>query len=154
MSAKLISKPAREPIWSPNFENMDKITPKLVQAAFFNLQPGFVDLKLTNSSSYLAYPHHTLSGLPTGRDVRRILSGGPVRGKFTPPPKTKAELMEWILLNWGGYDREAITYGNTKVRDSTIKGGSFQAKVGLKEKCISIMDLHVVETSDGLCWKI
>jgi len=73
VTAKLVEK--RKCTWSPSIEDMSKITPNVIQKLFMDKKKGFQDLALYNRLSYYDYPHRTLSGLPTDRDVQRVVAG-------------------------------------------------------------------------------
>jgi 3-hydroxyisobutyryl-CoA hydrolase len=73
VGAKLIEK--REPVWSPTLQESSILTPSVIDEKFFGKKPDTPDLKLYNKFTYYDYPHRTLSGLPTDRDIRRVVAG-------------------------------------------------------------------------------
>jgi 3-hydroxyisobutyryl-CoA hydrolase len=149
VSAKLIEK--RDPKWNPSFEDMGKITPQFIEDHYFT-PPKNSKLKLLNRLSYFDYPHRTLSGLPTDRDVRRVVNGEGRRGTTITKPQTKKEVLEWIQQNWGRYDSGVIGEFNIPTKN-TLDGGYGRGKVGLLEKVQAILERHCTETSSGLQWK-
>jgi 3-hydroxyisobutyryl-CoA hydrolase len=147
--AKLIEK--RDPQWNPPFENMSQIKQGDLEQRYFT--PKKEDrLKLLNRLSYYEYPHRTLSGLPTDRDVKRVINGEGRRGTKMIKPLTKKEVVEWIEQNWGRYDAGVIGEFNIPTTN-TLDGGYGRGKVGLLEKVQAILERHCTESASGLQWK-
>ncbi|KAJ3335871.1 hypothetical protein HDU91_001993, partial [Kappamyces sp. JEL0680] len=132
-SAKLVHKTM--PVWNPSIADMGVITPAVVDNLFFAKKQDLPDLELYNRVSYYDYPHRTLSGLPTDRDVRRVVAGEGRRDAATMQPQTKREVKEWISQNWGRYDSGIIgAVGSNLPRLNALDGGYGRGKVGLVEK--------------------
>jgi 3-hydroxyisobutyryl-CoA hydrolase len=72
-AAKLIEK--REPVWNPSIENHESLTNDILEGMFFNKNDNLQELDLHNKLTYYDYPHRTLSGLPTDKDINRIVRG-------------------------------------------------------------------------------
>ena len=72
-AAKLIEK--REPKWNPSIENHHSLTKEIVEGIYFTKKDSRKELNLYNKLTYYDYPHRTLSGLPTDRDLNRIVRG-------------------------------------------------------------------------------
>jgi hypothetical protein len=69
----------------------------------------------------------------------------------TQAPKTKRELVDWVLQNWGRYDAGMIGELNIPLKN-TLDGGQGRGKVSLAEKVEYIADLYVTEGKKGLTW--
>ena len=152
VSAKLIEK--RDPVWLPSLEEMSLLTPGVVDAKFFEKSPSQKDLELYNRFSYYDYPHRTLSGLPTDKDVRRVLMGEGRRHVVSLQPHTKREVKEWFGQNWGRYDSGIVGDADSAQLPTrlALDGGYGRGKVGLMEKVSAILENHTKETSSGLKW--
>jgi 3-hydroxyisobutyryl-CoA hydrolase len=150
VTAKLIEK--RSPVWKPSFEKIQSILKSDIETKYF--LPTGPKLELLNRLSYYDYPHRTLSGLPTDRDVKRVVNGEGRRGAVTMKPRTRKEVLDWILQNWGRYDTGVIGYSDQNMPTrNTLDGGYGRGKIGLLEKVQAILELHTVETDSGLNWK-
>ncbi|KAJ3319971.1 hypothetical protein HDV06_005789 [Boothiomyces sp. JEL0866] len=148
VTAKLINKTAAA--WNPSFDQLSSISEKEIDEKFFG-ERDTPDLELYNRLSYYDYPHRTLSGLPTDRDVFRVVNGEGRRGARTAKPNTKLEVMEWIKQNWGRYDAGVV--GEIYIPTmNTLDGGRGKGKVGLLEKVQAILDRHAKETKSGIEW--
>jgi 3-hydroxyisobutyryl-CoA hydrolase len=150
VTAKLIEK-RDDPVWNPSFENMAQLDQNEIEQRYFTPKPD-TKLKLLNRLSYYDYPHRTLSGLPTDRDVKRVVNGEGRRGTTMIRPHTKKEVAEWLEQNWGRYDTGVIGELNIPTKN-TLDGGYGRGKVGLLEKVQSILERHCTETPSGLQWK-
>ncbi|KAJ3279548.1 hypothetical protein HK104_001377 [Borealophlyctis nickersoniae] len=150
VTAKLINKPSTKPSWTPSWEEMDKLTPDIIERMFFKPPLGFPSLQLISPYTYFEYPHRTMSGLPTISDVSRVVRGRGRRTK-TVEPRTKDEVVEWFENNWGAPDSGMIGLesGMPPIM-ITIAGGLGRGKTGLREKVVSILDRYVEETENGL----
>lgn len=141
VTAKLIEK--RNPKW----ESMDSATSEEVNKFFIDKKK----LNLYNRLSFYDYPHKTLSGLPTDKDIRRIVMGeGSLQANAIP--KNRQEVLNWVLEHWGAYSVNSIAEYNIPSRIS-LDGGSRRGKVGLLEKVQSILERRTEETASGLVWK-
>ncbi|KAI8910779.1 ClpP/crotonase-like domain-containing protein [Gorgonomyces haynaldii] len=151
VTAKLISKPARDPVWKPQFKDLHLLTPNVIESMYF--EPKETDPKLTlfNRLTYYDYPHRTLSGLPTDKDIRRVVEGTARRGFTQIPPLTKKEALDWVRQNWGRFDSGVVGEVNTPLK-ITLDGGSGRGKVSLVEKTTSLLNRHTKETPQGLVW--
>lgn len=150
VQAKLIDKPARAPQWAPKFSDMGVLTRPLINSMFFESK-NKAKLGLLNKLSYFDYPHRTLSGLPTDKDIKRVVQGTAKRGQTSTALSTKLECLNWVQQNWGRYDSGVI--GSTSIpRQNTLDGGSGRSKVSLVEKTSALLDRHVQETPKGLVW--
>jgi 3-hydroxyisobutyryl-CoA hydrolase len=152
VSAKLLEK--REPVWTPSLTDMSLITPAVVDLKFFEKKVNMKDLELYNRISYYDYPHRTLSGLPTDKDVQRVLMGEGRRHVTSLQPHTKREVKEWIGQNWGRYDSGIVGDSNSSQLPTrlALDGGYGRGKVGLMEKVEAILERHTKETENGLKW--
>jgi 3-hydroxyisobutyryl-CoA hydrolase len=152
VSAKLLEK--REPVWTPSLTDMSLITPAVVDLKFFEKKVNMKDLELYNRISYYDYPHRTLSGLPTDKDVQRVLMGEGRRHVTSLHPHTKREVKEWIGQNWGRYDSGIVGDSNSSQLPTrlALDGGYGRGKVGLMEKVEAILERHTKETENGLKW--
>jgi 3-hydroxyisobutyryl-CoA hydrolase len=72
-SAKLVHK--KDPVWNPTMDQISVLTPQIMEQLFFCKKSDLKDLELSNKLTYYDYPHRTLSGLPTDRDVKRVVAG-------------------------------------------------------------------------------
>ncbi|KAI8803654.1 ClpP/crotonase-like domain-containing protein [Cladochytrium replicatum] len=153
---KLINKSKEPPTWSISWEEMSKLTPEVIDALYFsNEVPGESGytphrLELGRAWSYFDYPHRPLSGLPTELDVYRAVQGR-ARKLGSAEPKTKQEVLEFFLLNWGGYDASMMGPYNLRPR-ITIEGGFGRGKVGLVEKVTTILESRCDEQQGKLSW--
>lgn len=152
VSAKLIEK--RDPVWIPGFEDMSLLTPSVVDAKFFSKPKKLKNLELNNRFSYYDYPHRTLSGLPTDKDIFRVLQGEGRRSLQSIQPTTKREVKEWVAQNWGRYDSGIIGDSESTQLPTrlALDGGYGRGKVGLMEKVEAILERHTKETENGLKW--
>lgn len=141
----------RDPVWKPSFEELSTITPAFVETNFFSEKAG-PKLKLLNRLSYYDYPHRTLSGLPTDRDVRRVINGDGKRGQVCIKPDSKAQVLKWMEQNWGRYDSSVIGEKDLP-RKNNLTGGYSRRKIGMLEKVQEVLNRHVVEEKTGLKWK-
>ncbi|KAJ3007643.1 UNVERIFIED_CONTAM: hypothetical protein HDU68_003415 [Siphonaria sp. JEL0065] len=91
VTARLIDK--RTPNWIPPFSQLKNINADEIEARFFAPLEAVKSSQAINSSlpkqkldflkdlTYYEYPHRTLSGLPTDRDVENVISGKYRRGQ-------------------------------------------------------------------------
>ncbi|KAI8925379.1 ClpP/crotonase-like domain-containing protein [Entophlyctis helioformis] len=149
VTAKLIDKPARSPVWSPAMTHITDISAGQIEKEYFGADGR--ELQLLNRLSYYDYPHRTLSGLPTDRDVRRVVFGDGRRGVQTKRPASRAEVLEWIWRSWGRYDTGVMGELNIPTKN-TLDGGFGRGKVGLREKVAAVLERHTTETAGRLEW--
>ncbi|KAJ3176456.1 hypothetical protein HK101_010444 [Irineochytrium annulatum] len=122
---------------------MPEITPPLdVPGAGTNARVPRPGLHFLKDATFREYPHRTLSGLPTDRDVEKVKKGEIRRGSTVAPPSDKEEVVQIFLHNWGGYDRmlQGPIDAAWKLPDTiTIENGFGRGKTGLREKVESIL---------------
>ena len=148
VTAKLIEK--RNPVWAPKINELETITKQDVDTKYF--KQNDVQLNLLNRLSYYDYPHRTLSGLPTDRDLLRVVQGEGRRTTVTAKPLTRKDALDWVLRNWGRYDSGAI--GELSIpKKLTLDGGFGRGKAGLSEKVEVMLEEHTEVTEHGLEWK-
>ncbi|KAJ3348699.1 hypothetical protein HDU83_001102 [Entophlyctis luteolus] len=139
VTAALVEK--RVPMWNPDWAHMNELTPSDVEARFFtrrekltgNLSLIVPRLEFANDRSYFEYPHKTLSGLPTDRDVLGMLK------KFGG---NSERVMEFFDRNWGAYATGLVGKENRSSRlpaTSFLGDGSGRSRPGLTEKVLSIL---------------
>lgn len=122
VTALLVEK--RAPVWAtaPSVEELQK--------EYFNIhgqhELEFVDAK---PSTYWTYPHHTMSGLPTSQDIKDVVEGNANRGD-SYRMGSREDILEFVMANWGAFDRGAIGIENGEVRRFAIKGGNGAGKGG------------------------
>ncbi|RKO99632.1 hypothetical protein CXG81DRAFT_5398, partial [Caulochytrium protostelioides] len=143
--------------WDPAWKDMTEKLPRSLIGRLLRASPsdGASSMGVRGSSTRLAfyndrdfyqYPHRTLSGLPFERDVRRVMEGQGRRNASLAKPETKAEIIEWFMAHWGGYDAGVVHTMNPgaqrspAARDVTIEGGFGRGKVGLRERVVDILD--------------
>lgn len=80
VTAKLIEK--RDPKWNPSMEDLSSLSRGVIEKLFFERKPSLAPLSLFNTLSYYDYPHRTLSGLPTDRDIKRVVAGNHYLNSF------------------------------------------------------------------------
>ncbi|KAJ2994890.1 hypothetical protein HDV02_001256 [Globomyces sp. JEL0801] len=152
VTAKLINKSKDQPKWNPSFENINDIGPNEVQKYFQNSAEKKV-LKFYNNLTYFDYPHRTLSGLPTDRDIKQIITGDGKRDGTAGKPKTKQDLLNFVKDSWGQYDSGIIGHSKESLPKRVNIGGQFgRGKIGLVEKVTTILDRHVQESGNQLKW--
>ena len=147
VTAKLIEK--RSPVWRPSIEELSSIKVEEIESKYF--KANGTSLNLLNRLSFYDYPSRTLSGLPTDRDIQRVVMGEGRRNAVTAKPQSRKDALEWILRNWGRYDSGAI--GELSIPTKlTLDGGFGRGKSGLKEKVEVILEENTTETAHGLEW--
>lgn len=118
VSALLVEK--RSPKWSD-------LSPSLEQDYFGSDKA--LELDLVDDKSYMEYPHHCLSGLPTVQDVRSVFEGSAQRGA-TYDINSPEDIVQFFLNEWGAFDSTLI--GSVKhgfrTAEIAIKGGNGYAK--------------------------
>ena len=148
VTAKLAEK--RNPTWNPSIDKLSTVADEEIEEKYF--KPNDSSLNLLNRLSFYDYPSRTLSGLPTDRDILRVVQGEGRRNTVTAKPQSRKDALEWILRNWGRYDSGAI--GELSIPTKlTLDGGFGRGKVGLRQKVEVILEEHTVETVHGLEWK-
>ena len=75
VTAKLIDKPPRTAVWTPSLKDANVLTGPLLEKLFFEPNEETNKIKFYSRASYYDYPHRTLSGLPTDRDIKRVVDG-------------------------------------------------------------------------------
>ena len=106
-------------MWSAAFENLSLISMESIVDQYFSPLPVYESkqstnpslpqqlLEFLNSYTYYNYPHRTLSGLPTDRDVELVISGNARRGAQTACLMRKQDVLNvyvitaYILFQWG-----------------------------------------------------
>lgn len=151
VTCKLMTKPATKPKWKPSFADINLLKKSVVSKLFFAYDEKHPSLELLSKLTYYDYPHRTLSSLPTSTDIQRIIAGTQKRTNKSPELKTKREVLEWTLMNWGGYDKVMMSDSTPPIRMS-IEGGQSRGKVGLAERVESLLE-NCEETAEGLRWK-
>jgi hypothetical protein len=121
VTALLVDK--RAPVWAPA-----PSVPEL-QKEYFDVRDGQQTLEFTEAkpSTYWTYPHHTLSGLPTVADIKAVVEGVAQRGEAYSM-KSPRDIVEFVAMEWGAYDFDAIGTENGEVRGLSIKGGMGRGK--------------------------
>ncbi|KAI8621029.1 ClpP/crotonase-like domain-containing protein [Chytriomyces sp. MP71] len=139
VTAKLLEK--RVPVWEHSWEEMSALTQDQIEERFFAKRDMLPEslrliaprLEFHNSLTYFEYPHRTLSGLPTDRDVAHVLQE--VGGK-------KDKALELFVREWGGYDAKLVgEERDVNVLPHTVQilGGNGRGKFGLVEKVEAIL---------------
>ncbi|KAL2917801.1 3-hydroxyisobutyryl-CoA hydrolase [Polyrhizophydium stewartii] len=149
VTAKLISKPARTPDWKPDITQLASITPGSLETRYFNSEGR--DIQLYSDLSYYDYPHRTLSGLPTDRDIRRVVFGDVGRGKNILRATSRQEVLDFFARHWGSFDSGAISKINPPSK-LALDGGKGRSKVGLREKVMAVLETRTVEAGGVLQW--
>lgn len=134
---------------------MKSITRAVVEKEFFssNDKPTHFGLRLISNKTYYDYPHRSLSGLPTLKDVERVIKGE--WGQYLPSLRTKKDVLEWFAHNWGHYDGNMIgDVKNAKLtRNLSVSGRRVgHERIGLRQKLSVILEDHVHESESGLVW--
>ncbi|KAJ3140446.1 hypothetical protein HK101_003479 [Irineochytrium annulatum] len=127
----------RRPAWSPSWDHMRAVTKQHITDLFKAHEP----LELMTDATFHQYPHKTLSGWPTGRDVENVINGYGRRG-VTGKRMSAGEALHFITTHWGAYDRRlAGEIGKSEIlpRDISIENGFSRGKVGLREKVESYL---------------
>ncbi|KAJ3123015.1 hypothetical protein HK098_002271 [Nowakowskiella sp. JEL0407] len=159
VSAVLVQKKKRHELnWGLKWEDMSNLSVSQIREFYFRprIASPFAKsrplLTINRDLDHFDYPHRTLSKLPTELDVYRVVVGRARRGRVSVPPTTKKEVLQYMLLHWGGYDADLIFSGKPKVQTITIEGGFGRGKMGLKEKVEVILDKRCEETERKLEW--
>ncbi|KAJ3400732.1 hypothetical protein HDU80_006645 [Chytriomyces hyalinus] len=137
----------RDPVWNPSWENLSApgLTLEDITKRFFTKRSSLPEslslisprLNLHNDLSYFEYPHRTLSGLPTDRDVSRVLKS--VKGDRSKA-LDQLSFVFMFMQEWGGYNKGMMgTDHNSLPKVSPIRGGNGRGKIGLVEKVESIL---------------
>ena len=150
VTAKLINK-QKTANWKTKFDQLSSI-PDAEVAKYFQSDPNASPLKLLNRYSFYDYPHRTLSGLPTDRDVQRVVDGDARRGMTGDPPSTLLEASEYILRHWGTYDNAMIGEHSIPKKNNLYGGVFGRTKIGLAEKVESILKRRTRQSKDRLEW--
>ncbi|KAI8836552.1 ClpP/crotonase-like domain-containing protein [Chytriomyces cf. hyalinus JEL632] len=153
VSARLVEK--RVANWSPNFDQLSSIShDEIIEKYFTPFQPMTAkkravnstlpkeNLEFTSDLTFFEYPHRTMSGLPTDRDVEAVISGKYRRGSGQSITLTKKQdVVNTFLSRWGGYDPGLIGTDVSKLpRTSNIDYGHGKGKKGLREKVSTLLD--------------
>ncbi|KAJ1566439.1 hypothetical protein HK096_001440, partial [Nowakowskiella sp. JEL0078] len=145
-----------KPVWRIPFDEMSKFDEKELTKKFFKpaIMDPFVEIQrkstfLERTQTFYDYPHRPLSSLPTELDIHRVLLGRAHRSNYQVNLKSKKEVLEWFLLNWGGYDAAMIGASQRRI---SIAGGFGRGKTGLKEKIETILEQRCVEEGGRLKW--
>ncbi|KAJ3343533.1 hypothetical protein HDU83_005659 [Entophlyctis luteolus] len=139
VTAALVEK--RTPVWNPDWAHMDSLKQSEIEKRFFTLREKFPEslslitprLEFGNDRSFFEYPHKTLSGLPTDRDVLGILT------KFGG---NSERVVEFFNRSWGTYAAGLLGKENRSARlpaTSFLSEGSGRTRPGLTEKVLSIL---------------
>ncbi|KAI9332651.1 ClpP/crotonase-like domain-containing protein [Obelidium mucronatum] len=141
VTSVLINKAQTPPSWSPSWDEAltsPALSPLALESQYFEKRLTFPPplakiqprLSLANSLTYFDYPHRTLSGLPTDRDVQRVLNIS----------KSRAEALDMIVRNWGTYANEMIGHESKYLpKVPSLSEGNRTPKIGLVEKVESIL---------------
>ena len=148
--AKLIDK--REPKWSPTLKESVSLSNEMIDAMFFNKKKDDVPLELDNNLTFNDYPHRTLSGLPTDRDIKRVLAGEADLSKVCEQPRNRQQVFDWIQRNWGNIDKKVMGVEGKITPRASISGNTVTGKVGLVEKVAAILDNNTRLTANGIKW--
>ncbi|OAJ35784.1 hypothetical protein, variant [Batrachochytrium dendrobatidis JEL423] len=151
VTAALINKPATRPNWKPDIDHMNEISASMVEKKYFAADQG-KQLELFTNSTYYDYPHRSLSGLPTDRDIRRVVYGDISNVNKSGSLKTKSDILQWFMQNWGKYDSLAMSE-HTPPLKLDLGGGLGRGKVGLKAKVESVLETHTEQQANHLEWK-
>ncbi|KAI8619896.1 ClpP/crotonase-like domain-containing protein [Chytriomyces sp. MP71] len=155
VTARLVEK--RPPKWSHTLNDLPNILHADILRTYFDPFPPAPSKRAPNSTlprerldfltplTYFEYPHHTLSGLPTDRDVESVISGRFRRGSGQSITLTKKQdVVNTFLSRWGGYDPGLVGTDAAKLpRVSNIDHGHGKGKKGLREKVVSILERRV-----------
>ncbi|KAJ3021834.1 UNVERIFIED_CONTAM: hypothetical protein HDU68_009435 [Siphonaria sp. JEL0065] len=140
VDARLVRK--TDPVWSPSWSEIStspELSAEAITTKFFSKRTRLPEslslihprLNFVNNLTYYEYPHKTLSGLPTDRDVQSVLKS--VNGNG-------GEALDLIVKNWGAFDKGMIGVDDASLPwESRIQGGGGRAKIGLVEKVESIL---------------
>ncbi|KAI9340844.1 ClpP/crotonase-like domain-containing protein [Obelidium mucronatum] len=156
VTARLIDK--RHPNWFPPIDNLQSITQDDIDAQYFERLNAAKSNHATNSSlpkqkleflkdlTFFEYPHRTLSGLPTDRDVENVIKGRYRRGQQMMTLTKRQDVVNMFMSKWGGYDQGMAGVDAERLpRISTIDNGRGKGKKGLKEKVLSILEVSVLQ---------
>ncbi|KAJ3210465.1 hypothetical protein HDU67_005274 [Dinochytrium kinnereticum] len=165
VTANLIRK--QKPVWSPSWEEKtEKLTPTYIEKTYFSRSPissqsnaspatssisnnsrvPKSSLEFINDGTYYQYPHKTLSGLPTDRDIENVIQGFVRRGSRNVELTKNEDVVNTFVHHWGGYDRSlqgSISSIDKLPWNITIENGFGRAKAGLKEKIESYLTRRV-----------
>ncbi|KAJ3138812.1 hypothetical protein HK100_012208 [Physocladia obscura] len=137
VTAKIVEK--RQPVWSVAWDDISKLSKNDIITQFFTKRKVLPDslskielqIQLVNNLTYYEYPHRTLSGLPTDRDVKREL----VNAKGS-----KQSVLESLSKKWGTYAYDLVgTDWSNLPKEAFLTKGSGRPKIGLAEKVQSIL---------------
>ncbi|KAI9197407.1 ClpP/crotonase-like domain-containing protein [Polychytrium aggregatum] len=156
VESKLVKK-QKEAEWSVRFSELTpERTIKSIAEPLFKKPSSFISrhehFKFHNSLTFLEYPHRTLTGLPFERDVKRVVEGRGRRSRKEEPPKTKKDVINWFLTNWGAYDARLKGVSSTNLpNEVNIEGGLGRGKIGLFDKVHDCLERYVneVESPNG-----
>ncbi|KAJ3107803.1 hypothetical protein HDU97_003151 [Phlyctochytrium planicorne] len=152
----------KKPVWSPSWEELSSplLSDSHIERAYFpppkparntksqskqlagvNSRVPKPVLEFLHDATYYQYPHKTLSGLPTDRDIESVIQGRVRRSQRNVELTRNQDVVDTFLHNWGGYDKSLqgpIEAEQLHV-NITIENGFGRAKTGLKEKIESYL---------------
>lgn len=90
--------------------------------------------------TFYAYPHRTMSSLPTEMDVINVINGSWESGISNGKAESRLEVLNIFNMNWGGYNSELMDGSNNPPRTEYIDQGSGLGKSGLDGCVHAILD--------------
>ncbi|KAJ3391797.1 hypothetical protein HDU84_005359 [Entophlyctis sp. JEL0112] len=157
VTSRLVDK--RAPVWSPTFDGLTSISrADILQRYFEPFAPSVESVKparrvvanaalpsqtltLTSQTTYFEYPHRTLSGLPTDRDVKAAIAGKLRRGLQGAVLTRPQDVVEAFEAHWGAVDTGLGGTDPSRLpRALHVAGGRGKGKKGLREKIVSVLE--------------
>ncbi|KAJ3102697.1 hypothetical protein HK100_004322 [Physocladia obscura] len=160
VTARLVEK--RPAVFSPTFKDLSTISHNYITSRFFSpfsststtsaqqpKQPKRAanstlpspHLDFVKPTTFFEYPHRTMSGFPTARDVERVISGTYRRGQHAMTLTRGADVVTTFLAKWGAVDPGLAGPDPGRLpKMVNIDFGRGVGKKGLKERVLSILE--------------